>query len=378
MKIAMVGLRGIGNEISGGVERHVEELAVRMARLGHAVTVYGRSGYVREKESDYHGVRLVRRPAIHTKHLETISNTLACLPAVCHGYDIAHFHSVGASLLCFAPRMLGRRVVATVHGLDFQRSKWGLCGRAALYSGAWMTSRFPNETIVVSEKIQQYFHEKFNRATWYIPNGVNSPSRRGLGVLGDKFGLQEKGYLLSLGRLTSEKGIHYLIPAFRRLDTPVKLVIAGDQILGNEYLKHLRELAGDDSRIIFTGALYGEEKDEAFSNAIGFILPSELEGMPIVMLEAMSYGCPVLSSDIAECAAVWETARREKGIELCRSFRSRDVEDLFRGLREFLDDPELPAMGEQARNYVLARYNWDGIVEETLKVYSQALNKRQY
>lgn len=374
MNIAMVGLRGIGNDISGGVERHVEELAVRMARLSHAVTVFGRSAYLPEKETEYHGVRLVRRPAIHTKHLETMSNTVACLPSVCCGYDIVHFHSVGSSLLCFAPRMLGSRVVATVHGLDFQRSKWGACGRAALYSGAWMSGRVPNETIVVSEKIRHYYNEKFNRATWFIPNGVNVPSRRGLGVLGDKFGLKEKEYILSLGRLTSEKGVHYLIPAFRRLDAPVKLVIAGNQLLGNNYLRHLRQLADGDPRIVFTGPLYGREKDEAFSNALGFVLPSELEGMPIVMLEAMSYGCPVLSSDISECAAVWETARREEGIDLCRSFRSCDVGDLTRGLREFLDDPERTAMGERAREYVLARYNWDGIVEETLDVYSRALN----
>lgn len=241
-----------------------------------------------------------------------------------------------------------------------------------------MTSRIPHETIVVSEKLQRYYSEKFHRATWYIPNGVNAPSRCGLDVLGDKFGLKEKGYLLSLGRLTSEKGVHYLIPAFRRLETPLKLVIAGEQLLGNEYLKHLRELAGDDPRIVFTGALYGREKDEAFSNAIGFVLPSELEGMPIVMLEAMSYGCPVLSSDITECAEVSETARKEKGIDLCHFFRSCDVEDLLRGLQKLLDDPERTAMGEQARDYVLARYNWDGLVEETLRVYSHAQNKLQH
>ncbi len=375
MNIAMVGLRSIGNEVSGGVERHVEELAVRMAKLGHSVTVYGRSRYVREKETYHHGVRLVRRPAIHTKHLETISNTFASLPSLCRGHDIVHFHALGSSLLCFVPRLLGKNVVSTVHGLDFQRSKWGVCGRAALYLGAWVTGRIPNETIVVSEKMQRYYSENFHRATWFIPNGVNAVARRDLGVLRDKFGLREKEYILSLGRLTPEKGIHYLIPAFRQLDTPKKLVIAGDQLLGNEYLKHLRELAEGDSRIVFTGALRGQEKAEAFSNAIGFVLPSELEGMPIVMLEAMSYACPVLSSDISECAAVWETARREKGVEICRSFRSCDVGDLLRGLRKLLDDPERTAMGERAREYVLARYNWDEIVEETLGVYSRALGK---
>ncbi len=375
MKIAMVGLRGIGDDIAGGVERHVEEIAVRMARLGHAVTVFGRNPYLRDKETDYHGVRLIRRPAICTKHLEAITNTISCLPAMCHGYDIAHFHSVGSSLFSFVPRLAGRKVVATVHGLDFQRSKWGRFAKMTLYTGAWMSGHAPHETIVVSEKMRRYYRENFHRDAWFIPNGVNEPTRRGLDVLGEKFGLKEKGYLLSLGRLTSEKGVHYLIKAFRQVDTPVKLVVAGDQLLGTDYLRRLRELAGDDPRILFTGALYGKEKDEAFSNALGFVLPSELEGMPIVMLEAMSYGCPVLSSDITECAEVWETARKNAGIDLCRSFRSCDVPDLARALRAFLDDPGLTAMGEQARDYVLDRYNWDGIVEETLRVYSRALTR---
>ncbi len=372
MNIAMLGLRGIGHNISGGVERHVEELAVRMARLGHTVTVFGRNPYLREKEMDYHGVRLIRRPAIPTKHLEAITNTVACLPSVCRRFDIIHFHSVGSSLFSFVPRLLGGRVVSTVHGLDFQRSKWGLCARITLYSGAWMSGRAPNETIVVSRKMQRYYQENFHRDAWYIPNGVNAPIRRNIGFLGEKFGLKKKDYLLSLGRLTSEKGIHYLIQAFRKLDTEIKLVIAGEPQLGDAYLKHLRDIAGDDHRILFTGALHGEEKDEAFSNALGFVLPSELEGMPIVMLEAMSYGCPVLSSDISECAEVWETAKEEEGIDLCRSFRSRDVPDLVRALREFMDDPDLAALGEQAGKYVLAKYNWDDIVEKTLHVYSRA------
>jgi glycosyltransferase involved in cell wall biosynthesis len=373
MNIAMVGLRGIGPRLAGGVERHVEELSVRMARRGHAVTVFGRSSYVDKHESDYHGVRLLRRPAIRTKHLEAITNTLACLPSIVHGYDIVHFHATGPSLLSFVPRLFGRKVVVTVHGLDYLRAKWGKAARAALYAGAWTAGNIPDKTIVVSEKLRRFYREKFRRETWYIPNGVNAPGIRRLDRLGGKFGLEKGEYILSLGRLTPEKGIHYLIPAFRGLDTPRKLVIAGDQVLGGDYVKRLRDLAGDDSRIVFTGALYGEEKDEAFSNALAFVLPSELEGMPIVMLEAMSYGCPVLSSDIEECAEVWETAWREEGIGICRSFRAKDTDDLRRTLGGLLSDPDRVAMGERAREYVLTRYDWDGITDDTLGVYSLAL-----
>lgn len=375
MNIAMVGLRGIGERLAGGIERHVEELSIRMARRGHAVTVFGRSSYVDEPESDYRGVRLLRRPAIHTKHLEAITHTLACLPSVVHGYDIVHFHATGPSLLAFIPRLLGCKVIVTVHGLDYLRAKWAAIARTALYAGAWTAGNVPNKTIVVSEKLRRFYCEKFRRKTWYIPNGVNPPVLRGLDRLGGRFGLEKGGYILSLGRLTPEKGLHYLIPAFRGLDTPRKLVVAGDQLLGGEYLKRLKELAGDDRRILFTGALYGEEKDEAFSNALAFVLPSELEGMPIVMLEAMSYGCPVLSSDIEECAEVWETARRKQGVEICRSFRNMDADDLRQALLSLLADPDRAAMGERAREYVLARYNWDGITDDTLAVYSLALGQ---
>lgn len=375
MNIAMVGLRGIGPNVSGGVERHVEEIAVRMAGRGHKVTVFGRSAYVHEKESDYRGVRLVRLPAFHSKHLETITNTVASLPFLGRDYDIAHFHATGTSLLSFVPRLLGGKVVATVHGLDYQRAKWGRFARAALYAGAWSAGRFPNRTIVVSRKLRRFYRERFHRDAHYIPNGVNAPVKRRLDALAGRFGLEKDGYLLSLGRLTPEKGVHHLVAAFRGLDTRLKLVVAGDQLLGDDYLRSLRELAAGDERILFTGALYGEEKDEAFSNAFAFVLPSELEGMPIVMLEAMSYGCPVLSSDIEECAEVWEAAEREKGVRLCRSFHNKDVPDLLRALRELLVDEDRTAMGEQAMDYVLARYDWDGIVDETLGVYQSALEK---
>lgn len=367
MKIAMVGLRGIGERLAGGIERHVEELSTRMARRGHGVTVFGRGKYVDAPEAVYRGVRVLRRPAAHTKNLEAITGTLACLPSVVRGYDIVHFHATGPSLLSFVPRLFGRRVVATVHGLDYQRAKWGKVAKTALYAGAWTAGNIPNETIVVSEKLRRFYRETFRRETRYIPNGVNAPAKRKLALLAAKFGLEKDGYVLSLGRLTPEKGFHHLIPAFRGLDTARTLVIAGEEFLGGGYLRRLRELAGDDARILFTGALYAEEKDEAFSNAAAFVLPSELEGMPIVMLEAMSYGCPVLSSDIPECAEVWESAAPET---ICRSFRNKDSEDCRRALAALLADPEREAMGTRAERHVLAHFNWDAITDSTLAVYA--------
>lgn len=374
LKIAMVGLRGIGERLAGGIERHVEELAVRMAERGHDVTVFGRGKYVDAPESMHKGVRILRRPAVHSKNLEAITSTLACLPSVVRGYDIVHFHATGPALLSFVPRLFGRRVVATIHGLDYQRAKWGKIAKAALYAGAWTAGNIPNETIVVSKKLKRFYKETFNRGTHYIPNGVNAPAKRELKSLAEKFGLKKDGYILSLGRLTPEKGVHHLIPAFRELETRQKLVIAGEEFLGGGYLRRLKELANGDSRILFTGALYAEEKDEAFTNATAFVLPSELEGMPIVMLEAMSYACPVLSSDIEECAEVWQSAAQET---ICRSFQNKNIQDLRRALGDLLSDPARAETGARAERYVLAKYNWDAITDATLSAY-QNQNRGQY
>ncbi|WP_022661399.1 glycosyltransferase family 4 protein [Paucidesulfovibrio longus] len=375
MRIAFLGLRGIAEGVSGGIERHARELSVRMAALGHEVTVFCRSYWETHPEERYRGVRLKKLPAIRSKHLEAISHTALCQPFVLAGYDVVHFHATGPSLLSWVPRLAGRKVAVTVHGLDWRRAKWGGLASLILRAGAWTSAHCPNATIVVSRELREHYRQVYDRPTTYIPNGVNPPEQRELDRL-RRFGLEPGAYLLSLGRLVPEKGLHTLVEAFRGLDTNLRLVIAGDPALAGDYPARLRALAGDDPRIVFPGPLFGEDKDEAFSNARLFCLPSELEGMPIALLEAMSYGCPALVSDIPECL---EVVRPDGEEPLALDFPCGNAPALNLALDRALHalaPHDLKRLGERARQHVLAEYDWDRITRETLHVYETMLRSR--
>jgi len=383
MKIALMGLRSIGN-CAGGIERHVEELAVRMADQGHEVTVFCRGRYNEIKDSWYKNIKLVDFPAIYSKHLEAISHTACSVLAALRGFDIVHIHACGPSLLSWIPGLFNRKVVVTVHGLDFMRAKWGGLASSILRAGAWTAVNCPDRTIVVSRELRDYYLKNYRRETIHIPNGVMDPEALILPPERIKrFGVKGKDYVLFLGRLVPEKGAHYLIKAFKNLDTDLKLLIVGGICHTDSYGENLLEMAQGDKRIVFTGPLYGEEKAEVFSNAKFFVLPSDLEGMPIVLLEAMSYGLPVLSSDIPECMEVFTAGSEADKAEcdfipadaaLCRTFRAGDVDDLRSRMKAMIDGAwDLEELGQRARRHVLVNYNWDAITLETLEVYRSAL-----
>lgn len=372
MRIAHIGLRGIGEAVSGGVERHVRELAVRMAARGHSVSVICRSRYETHQGDDYQGVALVRRPAVYTKHLEAITNTAAGMPAAIGRADLVHIHATGPSLLSALPRLAGRAAVVTVHGLDFQRAKWGGLASMILRAGAWTAAACPNRTIVVSAALRDHYAAR-GHETVHIPNGVPEATRRPLDAL-SRFGLMPDRYVLALGRMVPEKGFHHLVRAYRGLKADIPLVLAGPASHSRDYLRKLRELAGDDPRILFTGALFGADKDEALSNARLLVLPSDLEGMPLVLLEAMAYGCPVLTSDIAPCLETLDDGTPDPlSGRLGWSFPAGDVQALADSLARLLPREDLRPAGERARTLALSRYDWEGITDQTLDVYRSAL-----
>jgi glycosyltransferase involved in cell wall biosynthesis len=374
MRISFLGLRSIG-EGSGGVERHVHELATRMARQGHQVNVFCRGRYQTETVH-CPGLRVIPKPTLYTKHLEAISHTGAALPEAIRRADVVHFQALGPSLLSWVPRLARTRSVVTIHGLDYQRAKWNALARNVLRMGAWTALHCPHATIAVSRPLCHTFEEMFGKAPTYIPNGISRPELRPLERL-RRFGLEDSGYLLFLGRLVPEKGCHLLIQAFRDLDTDRKLLICGDASHTGEYVARLRELARDDPRIVFTGPVYGAEKDEAFSNAGLFVLPSDLEGMPIVLLEAMSYGCPVLASDIDAVLDTFDPdphqAREQLRGHFGFHFRAGQVQDLRTRLEAALGHPDLRNMGRRARDMALQAYDWDAITAQTLAVYRSVL-----
>jgi glycosyltransferase involved in cell wall biosynthesis len=367
MRIAMLGQKGLPATY-GGVERHVEELGAHLVARGHAVTAYCRRHYTPADTTSLRGIRLKVLPSVPTKHLDAITGTAAAMAHVLsEGWDVVHVHAIGPALLSWLPRLLlgGRSaVVATVHGLDWRRAKWGPWARWCLKRGERAAVRFPHRTIVVSAELRRYFAER-GFDTVHIPNGVEAADPKPLEAL-RPLGVEEGNYILWLGRFVPEKRVEDLIAAFKRWESDRRLLLCGELDARDPYVRRVREEAGDDARILFPGGLYGEAKREALTHAAALVQPSELEGFPIALLEGMRYGLPVIASAIPahlEAAAPDETAR---------TFQVGDVAGLAEQLRWLEAHPaEASAMGARAA-VASEAYDWRLVAEETEAVYAEA------
>lgn len=362
MKIGVIGQKGIPSR-AGGVEIHVEEIASRLADNGNDVTVYCRKSYCEEIKETHKGINLVYILSLNTKHLDAITYTfLASIDAVRKNYDIVHYHALGPSLLSFIPRLFGKKVVCTVHGLDWKREKWGKIAKKALKLGELATAKFPHKTISVSESINRYYNDTYKNDTIYIPNGVDDKKFVEAKEIIEKYSLNTGDYILFLARLVPEKGAHYLIDAFNQIDTDKKLVIAGGSSHTDEYVNTLKEKTKNNPNIIMTGFVKGRILDELFSNAYMYVLPSEIEGLPISLLEAMSYGQCCLVSDIEENIDVIK--------EFGYSFKNKDVSSLKNMLQDLLNNPEkVELVRNTVKDYVQGEYNWDIVANKTEQAY---------
>lgn len=374
MKIAMIGQKGIP-AVHGGIERHVEELAVRLASHGHDVRVYTRPHFTPSTLRTYRRVSLISLPSLKTKHFDAISHTfIATLHAMRHGADIIHYHGVGPSILSFLPRLFRSRakVVSTFHCIDRKHQKWGFVARQMLRHGEWASVTHPDRTIAVSKSIQKYARGVFGRELTYIPNGVEPQpaSARKRSPTLRRFDLQSGKYIVSVSRLVAHKGIHHLIAAFKNIRTDHKLVIVGDGFFTDEYVQYLHELAADDPRVIFTGFQSGQDLRDLFAHAALYVLPSAAEGLPIALLEAASYGVGIIASDIPENREVVYAGRRPIGL----TFATGDIEDLERVLTDALRRPA--AMREfalRAKRLVAEQYAWDDVTRATESLYKELL-----
>lgn len=369
LNIAMLGHKRIPSR-EGGIEIVVEELSTRMANLGHHVTCYNRGGHhVSGKQFDeqnlntYRGVRLKTVLTIDKKGLAAMTaSASAAFRAAFGKYDVVHFHAEGPCAMLWLPKLFGKRCVATIHGLDHQRAKWGRLASAYIMLGEKCAAKYADEIIVLSEGVQNYFMKNYGRRTRFIPNGVNRPQLRSADWIRKKFSLEKDDYILFLGRLVPEKGLRYLLEAFKQVKTDKKLIIAGGSSDTEGFVNELKEMAKDDPRIIFTGFVQGKMLDELYSNAYIYTLPSDLEGMPLSLLEAMSYGNCCLVSDIAECADVVE----DKAVV----FRKGSTEDLKEKLQWLCDDAlRVKHYKEQAADFICRKYDWDKVVDMTLRLY---------
>lgn len=365
MKIAMFGHKCIPSR-SGGVEIVVQELSTRMAERGHQVTCYNRSGKSAQTQTQYGDVRLRTVPTIKFRGLAAVTSSFFASLACCvSDAKIVHIHAEGPGAMCWLPRFFGKRVIVTIHGLDWKREKWKRCpGRWYIRWGEKMAVRFAHEIIVLNRDQQHYFREVYSRETVYIPNGASSPVRREAAQITSRYGLHPGEYILYLGRLVPEKGVHHLINAWKLADIPRQLVIAGTSSDTDAYVRELKKQAGGDPRILFTGFVQEEILEELYSNAWIYVLPSELEGMPLSLLEAMSYGNCCVVSDIPACTEVVG----EYGF----SFPQGDRQALARLLRQLYSDAASVArMKVLARDHVQTTYSWEKTVDATLTLYGK-------
>lgn len=366
MNIAMIGHKRIPSR-EGGVEIVVEELSTRMVKKGHSVTCYNRkgkhvSGEEVKKLKSYKGVRIKNAITIDKKGLAAMTSSFfSTLSASFSKYDVIHIHAEGPAFFSFIPHFLRKKVVVTIHGLDWDRAKWGKFASWYIKTGEKNAVKYADEIIVLSQGVKDYFLKTYGRKTKYIPNGVNKPEiREGKEI--KKWGLEKDNYVLYLGRIVPEKGEHYLIEAWKNVKSDKKLVIAGGSSDTQEYMNKLKELAKGDSRIVFTGFVQGRVLEELYSNSYIYCLPSDLEGMPLSLLEAMSYGNCCLVSDIDECKEVVE----DKGV----TFKKSSINDLIEKLQWLLEnDDAVENYKKKVIEFVCNKYNWDDVVEKTMRVY---------
>lgn len=372
MKIAMLGHKRIPSR-EGGIEIVVEKLSTEMAARGNSVVAYNRKGHhVSGKEfevgsglKEYNGVKLKNVFTFENAKLNAIVySALAAIRASFSRFDIVHIHAEGPAFMSFLPKLMGKKTIVTIHGLDWQRSKWGGFATKFLKLGERNAAKYADEIIVLSQNTQHYFLETYNRKTVFIPNGIDRPEIKDDTEIQNKYGLKKNEYILFLGRIVPEKRIHTLIEAYRHIYTSKKLVIAGGASHTSDYMNEVKQLASDDDRIIFTDFVQGELLESLYANAYIYCLPSSLEGMPLSLLEAMSYGNCCLISDIPECTEVCE----DKAV----TFKTDDANDLKQKLEMLINDNSLvDAYKKTAADFICSKYNWSDITDKTLNLYNK-------
>jgi len=365
LKVGFIGGRGVVGKYSG-IETYYEEVGSRLAAVGYEVTAYCRSHFT-PAIAKHRGIRIVRLPTIRTKHLETLVHSLLSTVHACFAdYDVVHYHTLGPSIFALLPRSFGKTTVVSVQGLDWKRKKWGKIARLVLKFGEWCSARFPAECVVVSQTLRGYYRLQYGKECAYIPNGTHLRNQcRGHYLRA--LGLEPDGYVLFLGRFTPEKNCHLLIEAFEKLNTPMKLLLGGGSSHTDDYVAELRKRESD--RIKILDWLAGEALEEVLTNAALFVLPSDMEGMSLALLDAMGAGVCVLASDVPENVE----AIRDAGF----TFKAGDVRDLQQVMEFVLSHPTLREnVGRKAKVRVRENYLWETVVEQTSSVYKALVVSR--
>jgi len=365
MKIAFIGQKGIP-AFYVGITASTEKVALRLSKKGHQVTVYCRPYYT-QMEGEYKGVVLKKIKSLKTKHLDAISHTFfSSLDALSQDYDIVNYQGIGPSSLSFFPRLKGKsKAVVTIHSLDWKRKKWNPLAKSLLKLAEYPSAFFPHKLATISEELKNYLEKNFKREVYKLTPGIDPPNEREPHRI-KRFGLEKEKFILYLGRLVPEKGCHYLLEAFKDLDTDYKLFVAGNGFFSEDYLKKLHEYKSE--KILFGGFVEKEVLEELFTNAYLYVLPSEVEGVPQALLQALSYDRCVLASDIPE--------NKEAMGKWGFTFKNKDVKNLRENLSLLLSNKEAVRNGTNQRsNYVKSKYSWDRTAQDLEKLFAQCLEE---
>ena len=364
MRVAMIGLKALPPRY-GGFETAADEISRRLVQLGHEVIVYNRTGLSSHEGDDYHGVKLVTMPTINTKNLSAIVHAFVCsVHLLFHRVDVVHYFTTGSTLFAPLPKLAKMKVVCSVDGTDWQRGKWGWFARWYLRLSEKLAAWFCDALIGDSPEVLRYYRQNFGVEPFFATYGIRESSTRGTEAL-DRFGLQDRDYVLFVGRLVPENNVHHLIAAYERIRSHRKLVIVGDDPWGKRYVNSLKSTR--DPRIIFTGGVYGEAYEQLQKHAYLFVLPDEVGGTHPSLVEAMGLGNCVLVNDAeSNLEAIGDAGFSYRG--------SEGAEDLLRRLQLLLDQPALVQdYRKKALSHALANYRWDDVVRRYEQLYGRLL-----
>lgn len=367
MRIAFIGQKGIP-VTQGGVERHTEELAIRMAKRGHEVRVYTRPSYTDPKLKEYKGVKLVSLPSVNTKNLDAISHTfISILHLIFHPTDAVMFQAIGPNSLNWLVRIFrpSIRVLGMFHCQDYFHEKWGRVARMTLRFGEWALSKFSHVIFVTSKILQNRVFNLYGRKAVHLPNGVPRPAKIDEKIEKEtlaKFDLTPNEYLVVVTRLIAHKGVHYILEAFKNIKTDKKLVIVGGTSFTDDYVKKLQDFAKEDSRVVFTDFLTGDALQAVFRNADLFVHSSDAEGLPINVLEAMSFGMAPVLSDIPEHL---ETSGGHAYFH--KQGNVADLRNVIEHLLKPENKQEKETVGRKAQEYVVKNHDWETLTDRVIE-----------
>jgi glycosyltransferase involved in cell wall biosynthesis len=382
LRIAMVGQKGIPARF-GGVETHVDNVATRLAARGHEVWTFCRSRFRPDRlgvespedyrviggEHWYRGVRLAYRPCVNTKHLDAATHTFLCAveSGLLHKFDIVHFHGIGPSAFVPVTKLFGKKVVSTFHALDWRQVKWGRTASRFLKGGEARGASKSDGVITVSRILQEYVQDHYGVTAEYIPNGATLPTEAPRPGEIERWGLSGGEYVLAVGRIIRDRGLHYLIDAFRGVSGDIKLVIVGAETPPTAYTDELREMA--DGRVVFTGEVFGRALEDLYANCAVYVLASRVEGLPITVCEAMAHGRPLLLSEIPE--------NQEVAGDAALYFNPTDSKELQSQLQVLLEDQALQeAMSARGLERARSTFNWDRVTDQIEAYYRRLLGDR--